>query len=88
MILAGELQFYQLEKSWLKKIQLWMGFQPMPPKYSLGAATNWARKPHAGSEENFRGFTFFREETYALCYEITQREPRQTQESWNLTITE
>ena len=65
MILAGDLQFYQLEKSWLKKIQLWMGLQPMHPRYSLGAATNWARKPHAGSEENFRGFTFFVEEN--LC---------------------
>ena len=84
MILAGELQFYQLEKSWLKKIQLWMGFEPMPPSYSLGAATNWAKKPHAGSEENLRGFTFFVEETYGLCNEIIQIEPWQTQVSWYL----
>ena len=88
MILAGELQFYYLEKSWLKKIQLWMGFEPMPPRYWLGAASNWARKPHAWSEENLRGFISFVEETYALCSEINQRAPWQTQVSWNLTITE
>ena len=57
-------------------------FEPMPPRYSMGAATNWAKNPHAGSEENLRGFTFFVEETYALCNEITQIEPWQTQVSW------
>ena len=88
MILADELQFYQLEKSWLKKIQLWMGFEPMNPRYSLGAATNWAKKPHAESEENLRGFTFFVEETYALCNEITQIEPWQSRWADILSITE
>ena len=82
MILAGELQFYQLEKSWLKKIQPWMGFEPMPPRYSLGAATNWARKPYVGSEENLRGFISFVEKTYALWNEINQIEPWWTQVSW------
>ena len=67
MILAGELQFYQLEKSWPKKIQPWMGFQPMPPRNSLGAATNWARKPYVGSEENLRVLISFVEETYAVA---------------------
>ena len=52
-----------------------MGFEPMPPRYSLGAATNWARKPHVGSEENLRGLISFVEETYALCSEISQIAP-------------
>ena len=72
MILAGEFKFYQLEKSDLKKFSFgWDSITVMPPRYALGAATNWVRKPHAGGEENLRGFTFFVEETYALCNEIT-----------------
>ena len=81
MILAGELQFYQLHEKLTVKNKLRLGREPMPPRYYLGDATNWASKPHVMSEENFGRFIFFLEKTYAFCNEINQIEPWQTQVS-------
>ena len=40
MILAGELQFYQLHEKLTVKNKLRLGREPMPPRYYLGDATN------------------------------------------------
>ena len=72
---SGWVAILPIGEKLTENIQPWMGFEPMPPRYSLGAATNWARKPHVGSEENLRGLISFVEETYALCCEINQIAP-------------
>ena len=55
IILAGELQFKKLQKRSLQNIQGSTHFEPVPLRCLLRAATNWATKPHVGSEVNFRG---------------------------------
>ena len=85
MILAGELQFYQLQKSWLKqKIQARTGFEIL---------TGWCCKLSFKATRyewgKFWKIHLFLVKTYAFCKEVNQIEPWQTQVSWNFSaITE
>ena len=41
MILASKLQFYQLQKSWLKKIQAQTKFEPRPLHFKTNSGTKF-----------------------------------------------
>ena len=85
MILAGELQFYQLQKSWLKqKIQARTGFEIL-----IGRCYKLSYKAPRYEWGKFWKIHLFLEKTYAFCNGINQIEPWQTQVSWNFSaITE
>ena len=71
MILAGELQFYQLQKSWLKqKIQARMGFEML-----IGRCYKLSYKATRYEWGKFWKIHLFLEKTYAFCNGINQIEP-------------
>ena len=85
MILAGELQFHQLQKSWLKqKIQARTGLEIL-----IGRCYKLSYKATRYEWGKFWKIHLFLEKTYALCKEVNQIAPWQTQVSWNFSaITE
>ena len=52
MIVAVNFQFKQLERRSLKKSGLQRDSNPYPPRIPVRCSTNWAMKPHIGSEVN------------------------------------
>ena len=46
-------QFKQLERRSLKKIRASTGFEPVTSALPMRCSTNWAMKPHIGSEVNW-----------------------------------
>ena len=82
MILAGELQFYQLQKSWLYKTNWGSdGIRTHATQILIGRCYKLSFKATRYDWGKFRRFIFFLEKTYAFCNEINQIEPWQTQVS-------
>ena len=66
VIFAVNFQFEQLEWRSLKKIRASTGFEPVTSAIPVRCSTNWAMKPHIGSEVNCE-FLFSRERSEMTC---------------------
>ena len=63
-------QFKQLERRSLKKIRASTGFEPVTSALPVRCCTNWAMKPHIGSEVNIEFISPVRSEMMWSIYEI------------------